>query len=97
MDLEHGHGSFGGESLWDGEELKDVIGRRLPVTLQLALYTVLISLLAIPLGILAALNRDRWPDYVIRVTTIAGHAMPNFWIALVLLWSWSSTSPGPRR
>ena len=79
------NGSFGGESLWDGEELKDVIGRRLPVTLQLALYTVLISLLAIPLGILAALNRDRWPDYVIRVTTIAGHAMPNFWIALVLL------------
>ena len=55
------------------------------MTLQLALYTVLISLLAIPLGILAALNRDRWPDYVIRVTTIAGHAMPNFWIALVLL------------
>ena len=79
------NGSFGGESLWDGEELKDVIGRRLPVTLQLALYTVLISLLAIPLGILAALNRDRWPDYIIRVTTIAGHAMPNFWIALVLL------------
>ena len=79
------NGSFGGESLWDGEELSDVIGRRLPVTLQLALYTVLISLLAIPLGILAALNRDRWPDYVIRVTTIAGHAMPNFWIALVLL------------
>ena len=79
------NGSFGGESLWDGEELRDVIGRRLPVTLQLALYTVVISLLSIPLGILAALNRDRWPDYVIRVTTIAGHAMPNFWIALVLL------------
>jgi peptide/nickel transport system permease protein len=79
------NGSFGGESLWDGEELRDVIGRRMPVTLQLALYTVLISLLSIPLGILAALNRDRWPDYIIRVTTIAGHAMPNFWIALVLL------------
>ena len=75
------NGEFGGESLWDGESLRGVVARRMPVTLQLAFYTLLISLISIPLGILAALNRDRWPDYLIRVTTIAGHAMPNFWIA----------------
>ena len=79
------NGEFGGESLWDGESLRGVIGRRLPVTLQLALYTLLISTVSIPLGILAALNRDRWPDYLIRVMTIAGVAIPNFWIALMLI------------
>jgi peptide/nickel transport system permease protein len=79
------NGQFGGESLWDGESLRGVIGRRLPITLQLASYTLLISTVSIPLGVVAALNRDRWPDYLIRIMTITGVAIPNFWIALLII------------
>ncbi len=80
------NGSFGGESLVDRESLSAIIGRRLPVTLQLAFYAMIISaIVSIPLGILAAVHQDRWVDYLVRVVTIAGNAVPNFWIALLVL------------
>ena len=79
-------GSFGGASLVDHEALTAIIGRRLPVTVQLSCYAIILSMVvAIPLGILAALRQDRWPDYLVRVVTIAGNAVPHFWLALVVL------------
>ena len=48
--------------------------------------TIIISvILSLPLGILAAMERGRITDLVIRVFTLAGVAMPIFWLALVLL------------
>ncbi len=89
-------GSFGGASLFDRESVGAIIGRRLPVTLQLAGYAVIMSaLVSVPLGVIAAMSRDRWPDYLVRVMTIAGNAVPNFWVALLVLlalslyFSWS--------
>ena len=80
------NGEFGGRSLADREQLASIIGRRLPVTLQLALYTFIMALaVSLPLGVLAALKQNQWQDYVARITTIAGHAMPNFWLALLVL------------
>jgi len=80
------NGEFGGRSIMDREPLSEIIARRLPVTLQLALYTVIISwFLAIPMGVLAAVYQNKWLDYAIRVVSLAGHALPNFWIGLVLL------------
>ena len=80
------NGEFGGRSLWNREPLSQIIGRRLPVTLQLTVYTALIGwAFAIPLGVLAAIHQNRWPDYVIRVGTVLGHTLPNFWIALMLI------------
>ena len=80
------NGEFGGRSIMDKEPLSEIIARRLPVTLQIAVYTVIISwFLAIPMGVLAAVYQNKWPDYAIRVISLAGHALPNFWIALVLL------------
>ncbi len=80
------NGEFGGRSLLDKEDLSAIIGRRLPVTLQLAVYTLLISwTVSLPLGIVAAIYQNRWPDYIVRTASIAGHALPNFWIALVLI------------
>ncbi len=90
-------GEFGGRSLWDKEPLPSIIGRRLPVTLQLTLYTMLITwTVSIPLGVLAAIYQNRPIDYVIRAVSIAGHAVPNFWVALMLLLAllwWFSWSP----
>lgn len=80
------NGEFGGESIRTREDLSSIIARRLPVTLQLALYTIVLAMIvAVPMGILSALYQDKWPDYVLRITAILGQSMPNFWIALLLL------------
>lgn len=80
------NGEFGGVSLTNREPISSIVGRRFPVTAQLALYTFILSVvISVPLGILAAVYRDKWPDYVIRTVTISGHAIPGFWIALMVL------------
>jgi peptide/nickel transport system permease protein len=80
------NGEFGGRSLIDNESMAESIARRGPVTLQLALMTILIAwTVSIPLGVVAALYQNKWPDYLVRSLSIAGHAMPNFWLALVLI------------
>ena len=79
-------GGFGGESLIDREPIGEIVSRRFPVTLQLAALTFAITLIiSLPLGVIAALYQDRWPDYAIRSITILGLAMPNFWVALLVL------------
>ena len=80
------NGEFGGRSLLDKEPLSEVVVRRGLVTMQLAFYTIVVSMLvAVPLGVIAAVKQDKWPDYAIRIFTITGHALPNFWLALLLL------------
>ncbi len=79
-------GEFGGKSLVSQEPLASIIGRRLPVTLLLACYAISISIIiSIPMGIIAAVHQNRWPDYLVRIITIAGNAIPNFWLGLVVL------------
>jgi peptide/nickel transport system permease protein len=80
------NGEFGGRSLADREPIGAILARRLPVTLQLAAYALVISMVvSIPLGIIAAVRQDKWQDYVVRLATLSGHALPNFWLALVIL------------
>ena len=81
-------GGYGGESLVSKEPIGEIIGRRMPVTVQLALITMVIAIVvSLPLGVVAALNHDRWSDYVARVVTILGLALPNFWVALLVILS----------
>jgi len=87
---------LGGRSLENRQVIRSVIARQLPVTLQLTLYTLVISVLvSVPLGVLAAVRQDRWPDYLIRMVFIAGQAVPSFLLALlvimglVLVFHWS--------
>jgi peptide/nickel transport system permease protein len=55
-----------------------------PATVELALFAIVISLvLGVVFGVLAAVTRDRWPDQLLRVVSLAGVSMPTFWIALV--------------
>jgi len=80
------NGEFGGRSLKDREPLSDIVGRRFPVSLQLTVLTILITILvAVPAGIIAAIKQDRWPDYWVRSVAIIGNALPNFWVALVII------------
>ena len=90
-------GGFGGASLVNDEPIGEIIARRLPVTIQLAVYTMTLSVLvAVPLGIIAAVFQDKLPDYLARFVSVSGLSLPNFWVALLLLLimvTWFNWSP----
>lgn len=77
---------FGRSFHFQGESVLDLIVERIPATFLLAFSSLVISaVLGIPLGILSALYRGRWPDTVIRVTTVVLNTVPEWWIGLLLL------------
>ena len=60
---------------------------KFPVTLELAALALLISgVVAVPVGVLSAVNQDTWPDYLGRVITISGIALPNFWLGVLVIY-----------
>ncbi|HEX6210864.1 MAG TPA: ABC transporter permease, partial [Methylomirabilota bacterium] len=75
-----------GNSLWTGQPIIHELAIRLPLSLQLALMATFVSvLIAIPLGTLAAVRQDTWVDYVVRVISIGGLAIPSFWIGILCI------------
>jgi len=77
-----------GLSMWTGAPITEEIQLRFALSLQLALMASTVAvLLAIPLGILAALKQDTWVDYAVRVFSIAGLAMPSFWLGILMILS----------
>lgn len=72
----------------------EFVAKAFPITIQLTLLGLVLAVaLALVLGVVAALYRDRWPDQVIRVLSIASLATPSFWLAILLI-QWLSTVPG---
>lgn len=64
----------------------DEVLHRIPYTLELAVPAALLALLlAVPLATLSALHRNRLPDQIVRVLSLAGASMPAFWLALLLI------------
>ena len=75
-----------GRSMWTGSPITEEIKLRFALSLQLALMATLVAtVLAIPLGIVAALRQDSWVDYLVRIFSIAGLAMPSFWLGILLI------------
>ncbi len=75
-----------GKSLWSGQPVLQELGQRLPLSAELALLSLVISLLiALPVGILSALRQDTWVDYLFRVVSIGGLALPSFWLGTLLV------------
>ena len=89
-------GDFG-YSIWTGKPVLYEIGIRLELSLQVAVMaTILAVLLALPLGTLSAIFKDTWIDQSIRVFSIAGLAVPSFWLGMVIilfLLTWFSWIP----
>jgi peptide/nickel transport system permease protein len=84
-----------GESLWTKRPVLEEIGHRLPITLELALIALAISLLiALPVGIIAAVRQDSLGDLVARSVAILGLSVPGFWLATLVIvlpaiwWNW---------
>jgi len=75
-----------GQSMWTGQDVTYEIWVRLPVSIQITLMsTILSTLIAIPLGTLAALRQDTWVDYTVRLFSIAGLATPSFWLGILMI------------
>lgn len=78
-------GSFG-KSIYYPETVMDLIETRLPVTLTLSFFGLLVSLgVGIPFGVLAALRPNSWLDRFAMTVAVLGQAMPTFWFALMLM------------
>ena len=79
------HGDFG-NSLRDQTPIAHDLASRLPVTFELGIFGLIISLLiAIPLGVYSAVRQDTIPDYIARSLAIAMLAIPGFWLATLAI------------
>src|SRR5205823_6385329 len=78
-------GDFG-VSIWTGRPVLYEIGIRLELSLQVAIMATLLAILiAVPLGTLSALFKNTWIDHVVRVISIAGLAVPSFWLGMIII------------
>src|ERR1700730_986840 len=77
-----------GISMWTERPLMEEIAVRLELSLEVAILATLISIMfAIPLGTMAALFRDTWIDYLMRIATIGGISIPAFWFGMLIMLS----------
>src|SRR5205085_1093939 len=75
-----------GRTYRSGQTVSSLIAERLPVTIELAIFTIVISTaIGIPLGILAAVRANTILDYVSTSIAVAGAVIPNFWLAMLLV------------
>jgi peptide/nickel transport system permease protein len=78
------HGDLG-QSLFTGRPITQDLLVRLPITLELTFYAMLLAILGgVPLGVLAGRRHRTMVDHAIRVGTVAGFAIASFWLALML-------------
>jgi peptide/nickel transport system permease protein len=75
-----------GKSMWTGRPIIEEVGLRFQLSLQVAIMATLTAILiAIPLGTISAVKQNTWIDYVVRTFSIAGVAMPSFWLGILII------------
>jgi len=75
-----------GNSMWTNRPIVEEIGLRFQLSLQVAIMATLTAILiAIPLGTISAVKQNTWIDYFVRTFTIAGIAMPSFWLGILII------------
>jgi peptide/nickel transport system permease protein len=80
------HGKMG-VSYTTAQDVSKDLRQRFPATFELVTYAMLIAVvMAVPLGIAAAIKKDSWVDHVARVVSVSGVSMPIFWLGLILLY-----------
>ncbi len=78
-------GNFG-VSLRTGTPVTELIRQTLPVTMQLAVASLIIALvIGIPMGVLSAVKKGTWLDYVASAISLSGLSIPNFWLGIILI------------
>ena len=86
-----------GVSFWRGDTVADLIKRRGPITVEIAILAIILAwVVGVPVGILSALRQNSWADYLARFLTVLFLAIPSFWLAslavllLLLVWGWAA-------
>jgi peptide/nickel transport system permease protein len=75
-----------GDSFMFDVPVSSLLAQRLPITLFLTFYSTLMSIvITVPLALVAALNKDRIPDHLIRGAFMLALGMPQFWLGIVML------------
>jgi peptide/nickel transport system permease protein len=75
-----------GTSMVTGRAITYEMGLRFELSLQVAIMATIVSILvSIPLGTLSAVYQNTWVDYVVRTVSIAGIAIPSFWLGILIL------------
>jgi peptide/nickel transport system permease protein len=94
------HGDLG-ESISTRRPVMDDLRQFVPGTMELAISAMLFAtVVGVPLGILAAINQDRWPDHLARFVALIGTSIPVFWLGLLVLYLFFyrlQWLPGPGR
>ena len=76
-----------GTSYISGKDVFSVFLSKLPATLLLTAVSLLLTVaVSVPLGILSAVKQNRFTDYLIRCCSFVGNSMPNFFVALLLMY-----------
>jgi oligopeptide transport system permease protein len=79
------HGDLGESLTYQGRKVTDVIEKHAPISARLGIQAVAMGFfIGVSLGILAAFNRGRWPDYIIMFIAILGVSIPGFVMASLL-------------
>ncbi len=75
-----------GISLRTNQPVLELIGQKLPVTIQLATMAMIFALLiGIPAGIFSAVKKGTFVDYIANVVALSGLSIPNFWLGIMLI------------
>ncbi|MDJ0933502.1 ABC transporter permease [Breoghania sp.] len=75
-----------GISLRTNEPVTQLIGEKLPVTIQLAIMAMIIAfLVGVPAGVLSAVKKGTVIDYLANIVTLSGLSIPNFWLGIMLI------------
>jgi peptide/nickel transport system permease protein len=75
-----------GRSLWTREPTAERLWAAIPISAELAFGGLALAvLIAVPLGILAAVRQDTWTDYVAQIFAILGISVPDFWVGTLLI------------
>jgi len=79
------HGDFGNSYMLN-KPVVTLLAARLWPTLKLTIFSIILMLImAVPLGMLSAVYKDSWIDYLVRGITFLGVSLPNFWVGLLLM------------
>ncbi len=80
-------GEFGPSFKWQGRTAMELVFLHLPATLQLAGFSILVSvLLAVPIGVMSAVKKGTMVDTIGKLIALLGQSLPSFWLAIVLIW-----------
>jgi peptide/nickel transport system permease protein len=75
-----------GTSMWTGQAVTHEIALRFKLSLEIAIMATIVSIaISIPLGTISAIKQNTWIDYVVRSFSIAGIAIPSFWLGILII------------